>query len=192
MTPLASYVFAAMVTWSPIEKQPNVKTDGLAEESDRYATIAEDIAYASNGLYRDATILASIAFWESRYWRFVDDGSCNGERYFIRVKCDARFAASIWQIHTGKHGIVLTPNGGMLYGEDARALGLRAYFQADIRGEENRRTAAIVAMAMVRNSLKMTKGLCGYTGETGPCPKADERLNLATAYISKHPFHGAP
>jgi hypothetical protein len=161
------------------------------QKSASYADIARDIVEVS-GEPKMAITMASLAFWESRFWKHVDDGGCNTRRKEIRAlmsvtgDCDGGIAWSLWQIHA--FGVVLTPDGEWKYAWDDHANpGQKSLTGADLIAD--RKLAARVAMAMVRKSLRLSGGtLCGYSGEPGPCPKAAQRQQFAESWLRKHPF----
>jgi hypothetical protein len=195
---LAAYIAAAMLSWSPArEHVPDLPADTEA----RYALIAGDIAAVAEdereaplpvgdrSRAQSALVLASVAFFESRFWTWVDDGSCNSRTWRAAhhadaAVCDGSHAFSMWQIHTeaqaGFDGIALDESG---WHHDAEGL----------RGRDlinDRRAAARVALHMLRQSLTAGHGggMCGYTGEsqmTG-CVKGKARLELALRYRREH------
>jgi len=84
MTPLASYVAAALLAWSPAKDHA---PDSEATTRARYDAIAVDIASvvedpAEPALFKNdpakaetAIQLAGVAFFESRFWTWVGDGT---------------------------------------------------------------------------------------------------------------------
>ena len=136
---------------------------------------------------------------------FVDKGYCNDptwasshEGHVQMVSggdCDGglgygALAVSLFQIHP-EEGIVLTQDGGW-----SRAFNFSPEWRAIHSGEillksellEDRKNAVRVALHFVRQSLTRSGGLCAYTGEPGPCPKAAARLNFARNWWTRHPF----
>jgi hypothetical protein len=176
--------------------------------------IARDIAYVarrepriwpgSDGT-REAILLAAIAWWETRFRDYVDDGSCNrwaqeAYRRTGRLKlkvlaqpaqdlmavgtCDGGLAASIWQIHFGS-GIVLDERGGWHLASGRESGITRETALAD------RRSAARVALAMARQSIQSGVGLEYYVGGGDPIvrrEKARARLSFAERYSRSHTF----
>jgi hypothetical protein len=197
---LATYIVTAMLSWSPV-KDHTTRGESEAEVLARYDAIALDDATvaldpdettlfpADPSKAETALLVASMGFWETRYWKHVDDGLCNDHTWRAEHKrpleCDGGQAWSLWQIHTGfatKRG---WDHGLLLEGGEWR------YDAAGYKGPEliaDRKVAVRVALHMMRKSMRMSGTLCGYTGEAAPCPKARERLELATRYFREHPF----
>lgn len=197
MKSLVLYLVIAMLSWSPAKD--HVRFESETETLARYEAIATDIATVvldpdEAPLYDDAdkaeTALqvAGVGFFESRYWAFVDDGSCNRlawkrDHGWAKELCDGGRAWTIWQIQAN-----YTKTGGIELDGDSWRYGPTGY-----RGPalvKDRRVAARVALHMMRGSLRKTGSLCGYTGEKGPCPKAKERRDIARSYLLAHPFKG--
>ena len=169
---LTAYVLAAIVYWSP-----------HGSDAARLVPIAEDISVVSleqDPLFKGddtraktALLLASVARFESNFADWVDDGRCNdaswrrsvqGQHFVLRTgDCDGGHAFSLWQIH---------PYAGAS-GREMIA---------------NRRVAIREAVARLRVSLDAGRGLCGYTGEVGTCPKANLRLRTALVWEKGHPW----
>lgn len=194
---IIAYLVAAMLSWSPAKDHtPDTETITVA----RYTAIAEDIAAVVQdstepAIFKDdaqkvrtALQLAGVAFFESRYWSYVDSGKCNDREWRAKQPtttslCDGGLAFSLWQIHTrfsqGKDGISLDGDGWK-------------HDSAGHVGKElltDRKLAARIALHMLRASLTRSGTLCGYTGEIEKgCPKAAARFNLAKSYFTKHPF----
>lgn len=193
-----AYVLKAMTTWAPASTMPG-------RDIGHYPSIAHDIVETVFGsdevpLWKDdtsklktLTLLAAIGFWEGRFHKHVDDGTCNdrAKRKELKVRallaisgdCDGGWAFSIFQIHP-EGGIVLTSDGGWQHAWDtAGAVGIDGRLMI-----EDRKLAAKVALHMLRKSIQLSGGLCGYSGEPGPCPKAEQRLRFALGYASKHSY----
>ena len=105
---------------------------------------------------KTARLLVCVAFYESRFRGYVDDGRCNdpdwraspeGVRTMRLGTCDGGRARSLWQLH-------------------------------DFRGD--RQQAMQEALRRLRFSIRAMGDLRGYTGERGPdAPKARVRLACA-------------
>lgn len=190
---LEAYVLDAMRTWAP----PATMID---RDTRHYAGIARDIvdvvqderpAWADDHTKaKTAILLAAIAYWESHFWRHVDDGTCNdpiaAKKAFALIartgNCDGGWAYSLWQVHP-EGGIVLTKDG---WKHSWDAPGEKAIVGADMI--KDRRVAARVALRMARASIERSGTLCGYSGEPGPCPKAVVRLDFARSWSRRHPY----
>lgn len=202
---LAEYVLEAMRTWN---------RGRMAGSATRLPEIARDIAHValdepqvwpeSDGA-REAILLAAIAWWETRFRDYVDDGSCNrwareayrrtgkltlkvlapeAQQLMAIGTCDGGLAASIWQIHFGM-GIVIDEHGGWHFAS-GRDLGITRE-----RAMRNRRDAARVALAMARQSIQAGVGLENYVGGGDPIARkkrARDRLEFAERYSRAHPF----
>jgi hypothetical protein len=199
MTPIAAslvrYLVAAMTFWSPLREHAP-EPPGVVLE--RYTAIATDIAevcldpkepplfLAPDGRMQTGVLLASLAFHEGRFFKFVDDGTCNERGYKAdrRGTCDNGRAYSIWQIQPGKPGLIL-------FGDSWSWWNSRTA-ESRITGEDlirDRRLAARVSLHMARQSFR-AGSLCVYTGE--PCkgghPNANVRLQTAAEWTRGHPF----
>ena len=147
-----------------------------------YASVARDIAVASDSS-DDAAMLAGLAYWEgARYARTVDEQFCNdpawrhtaeGRRSMhITGDCDGGYARSLWQIHP------IVDRASRLFD----ACNVEAVTRS-------RLDAARCALAISRSSMQATGDLSGYSGEpTWNHPKADLRLTFIRRAIAKHPF----
>jgi hypothetical protein len=139
---------------------------------------------------KTAIVLTALAFFESRFWRFVDEGICNG-RDSSRVRalgnCDGGYAYSLWQIHP-EDGLVLVGDG-WAHARDVR--GVREVITGKMLIAD-RTLAARVALHIARRSIRAGAGLCQYTGELGPCPKGNTRLGFALRWVARHPFTQDP
>jgi len=192
------YLVAAMTFWSPIREHAP-EPPGVVLE--RYTAIATDIAEVcldpkeppvfrsgdGGGRIPTCVLLGSLAFHEGRYFRWVDDGTCNQKGYKAdqRGTCDHGAAYSIWQIQPGKPGLVLLGDSWSLWSKLSP--------EPRITGDDlirDRRLAGRMALHMARQSLK-AGSLCVYTHE--PCkgehPNANARLNTAMAWSRANPFH---
>src|ERR1700690_353201 len=116
-------------------------------------------------------VLMSLAFNETRFRGYIDDGRCNdlswrktaqASKLLKLGTCDYEnghvLACSLWQLHD---------------------------FDSSSRPE-----AIKEALERVRRSLKLTGNLAGYTGEPDPgnAPKARIRLTMAQEAPRQHPF----
>lgn len=112
MKPLAKWVFGALLRFAPVDGLPQVPTwEETAEQAtERYASIAEDIAAAAEGNTpgwltdrQEAALLIAIGIGESQLARDIDVGPCHrGQpdgRYWGR--CDFGTSGSLWQIKRG-------------------------------------------------------------------------------------------
>jgi hypothetical protein len=206
MTPLAAYVVAASLAWSPVaEHLPRVHD--AADEAVVVAfreAIAADVAEVvadpneqplfpgdlSKG--ETAVQIGALAFFEGRFWSYVDNGSCNDANWkkahgHDRLLCDGSAAWSLWQLHDG----FSTPHGwdhGLAFDGDGWVYDSKGYRGRDL--VRDRKLAARMALHFARKSLKASGTLCGYTGEPkgSGCPKAKARRDLAHAYFVSHPF----
>jgi hypothetical protein len=99
VTPLASWLLAALLTWSPARTHP---TETPAQWESRAAAIADDVAgvvtdpvegacgtCATRGL-----VVLAVGFQESNYDARVEEGRCRPHT------CDNGRAWSAWQIQT--------------------------------------------------------------------------------------------
>lgn len=130
-------------------------------------------------------MLLGIAFWESRYRQYVDDGTCNKyaqvhnppkdiAKLLQMGNCDGGWAHSMWQVHPMKW------NDGHGHLEE---------FSGDALSD--RQTAIRAALLIARRSIRNSGGLCWYTGEGADgngCPKAVTRFNHGADYWRKHPY----
>lgn len=197
---LALYVLVAMLSWSPARDHlPTPEAETIA----RYDGVSLDIATPVSDeseppLFEHdpdkaetALLVAAVAFYEARYWTYVDEGLCNRRSWRQEkpgaraVLCDGGSAYSFWQIHPQ----FTTPKGhesGIVLDADGWHYGVDGFKGPDLVA--NRQAAARVALHMLRASMKKGGSLCGYTGEAAPCPKAKARLELAKTYYRQHPF----
>jgi hypothetical protein len=193
--PLEAYLLQAINAWAP----PRVMPD---KDGSHYVAIARDIvevvldpaeAPIWDERWKSATLLAGIAFFESHFWKHVDDGRCNDNAWregegkkltLVTGNCDGGWATSMWQIHA-YDGIALTEDGGWIGAWGAK--GRKLLYGKDLIAD--RRVAARVALHIARASLKRSGTLCGYSGENDGCPKARVRLEFAKAWMRSHPFH---
>lgn len=215
---LAAYTLDAMKAWAPVSVQPRpgetlerarkryidrrLETPGQAEE--RYARIGNEIAGVVSDpseapvwqddvkKSRTAILVAAIAFFEgSRFHVAVDDGRVNdrawrtsaiGKRTMaLTGDSDGGWAIGRYQLHVECGGIALTPSG---FHTGCSADGYPAIPVATIKSDTRIQTR--IALHELRQSI--AGGLCGYSGEPGPCPKAQERLDFAARWCATHPF----
>lgn len=117
--------------------------------------------------HRTGLLLMSIAFYESRFRGYVDDGRCNdpvwralpaAKPLLVLGGCDGGLARSLWQLH-GFHG--------------------------------PREAAIAEALSRARAGFRAGVGLRWYTGESvsrGSTPKSWAREHLAYEWAKLHPF----
>lgn len=214
---LAGYTLGAMLDWDP---KP------ISGSQSHRATIADDIArvvltepriWPKEDGHREAIVLARLAWFESRFRDYVDEGRCNewaAEAYRktgqlnLRVlpraaqelmqlgTCDGGIAASLWQIHFPPSGINPKTGSTALAGEFGidRSMSLGRPGEPEEAQRWHRRNAARAALAMVRRSIQQGAGLRFYVGGDGPerARMAAERLDSALAWSAKHPWHHEP
>lgn len=117
--------------------------------------------HARPALY-SAAVLAGLGYFEGvRFAAYVDDGRCNdlewrrtdeGKNLLRFGDCDHSRAYSLWQVWPS------------------------TWRGATATGMHDRATAARTALAIARESIRVTGSLCRYSGEPYPhCPKARER-----------------
>jgi hypothetical protein len=200
MIKLTQYLVAAILTWSPARNHPD---ETPLDYELRVREIADDIAAVTRSepspfeddseKVKSAVLLASLAFWESNFQIWVDDGTCtSAEKMRAWVAhhftgwngaCDGTIAVSMWQIHP-ELGFVLIPDGGWRW-RTSSDTEQDVWTRRDLL--HSRRAAARVALHLARQSLKNGAGLAQYTGELGPTPKAAVRLEFARRYWREHP-----
>ncbi len=195
---LEAYVLDAMHAWAPpttmIDRDVR-HYDGIAHDIAEVVSAEPPVWSDDHAKSKTAILLAAIAFWESHFWKHVDDGTCNDpiaakKAYALIARtgnCDGGWAYSLWQIHP-EGGIVLTNDNGWKHSWDAP--GEKAVTGPDMI--KDRRVAARVALRMARASITRSGTLCGYSGEPGPCPKAAIRLDFAKTWTRTHPYAGGP
>jgi hypothetical protein len=206
MSPLAVYLAAATLVWSsPSEHLPRTHSEADAAVvvafRDAIAADVAEVVEDSNeqplfpgDLSKAETIvqLGALAFFEGRFWSYVDDGSCNDGSWkrahgHDQLLCDGSSAWSLWQLHDG----FATPRGwshGLAFDGDGWRYDSMGYKGRDL--VRDRKVAARMALHFARKSLKASGTLCGYTGEPARsgCPKAKARRDLARSYFVAHPF----
>jgi hypothetical protein len=105
--------------------------------------------------------------------------------------CDGGRARSLFQIHADDFSgglAVLRPEAG----EWMNAIDFHGNpddLLFKVHGEDltqDRQKAVTTALHMARKSIRAGRGLCGYTGEQGGCPKGEIRLSMADGYSRKH------
>lgn len=218
MKHLITYLVTAMLAWAPLSSHGARDAHGkwTPDSEDvtlaRYEAIASDIATVATdptepSLYageqtgaRTAVALATMAFFESKFWTVVDDGSCNAPSWrAVHAKkgspresfCDGSLAFSIWQIHPS-FGIGHKPGGILLLDDGGYRLDATGIKGAELIAD--RKLAARVALHMLRRSMRDHGSWCGYTGESSlsGCPKAKIRRNFADRWWREHPFVEEP
>ena len=131
----------------------------IAEVAKEAATLAftEKPVWAGDNGTRTARLLMCVAFFESGFRGYVDDGRCDdpawratptGRRMMRRGDCDGGHARSLWQLH----------------------------------GFDGTRSEAIrEALRRIRTAVSYGLGMRAYTGERDPAaPKAQQRLLCAS------------
>ncbi len=191
---MKDYLLVAMKTWSPAKTMPH-------KDISHYDAIAQDIASVvlspseptlfegDDDKHRTAILITTLAFFEGRFLTYVDNGDCNDgawrkeawnkKEIWAPNICDGGYAYTLWQIHD-EGGIELS-NGEW------------TYKFGSVKGTDmvaNRQLAVVTALHFVRKSLRVSHGLCGYTGDDG-CSKATTRMRFAHAYLEHHPFTAA-
>jgi hypothetical protein len=218
--PLAVYLDTAARSWMKLpdcEKSPSACAVFVGREDEtveavlaRVATTAEQVAgilldgfdddlESVDDVPKAGLILMSLAFNESRFRAYVDDGRCNdttwrksplGRRLLKLGSCDGGIAYSLFQIHVyeGVHLYWGTMSGAEWgFRPDPTARRERVAHADDLLAD--RRLAIVTALHMVRASLAAHAGLCHYTGESiKHCPKGEARINLAIRYQAAHPY----
>ena len=158
---------------------------------------------------RTAVLLVSLAYNETSFHAYVDDGRCNDVKWRstsegaktmkIGGNCDGGHARSMWQLHMSG-GIVIVP---VNYDDESKDVDRRewcySYQCSEDDGKvvdpkqviENRQDAIRIALHMVRRSIRNHVGLCQFTGESDVCPKGEVRLQWAEGpkgYSKFHPY----
>jgi hypothetical protein len=226
---LVAYVLKAMMSWSPVSQHTPAEKQEDAEA--RYKSIAEDIAEVAmdpiesvapvdlrsvdgrvlvqSSDAKNAILVAAVASLETNFAKFVDDGTCNqpGYKPDARGSCDGRNAWTMWQLHT-MGGIVI--RGDEIVGRayaTPEELANPSLLWTGPKLVADRKGAARVALHEMRYSMRRTKTLCLYAGETdrehpGSCrvvcsgspekcvvaiPLATARLSRAVSYLAQNP-----
>lgn len=199
---LVAWLAQAILTWTPGVRHDEVRAaeaDGLARELLAVAfRVDEAPAYKGpDGRARTALLVAAIGSQESAFIRRIQLGDCRCRREVC--ECDGQvimgrpyFAAACYlQIHANDRGGIALVGDGWVYGDYLKprseaADQARVYRNEDLLGDPT--NCFLVGQHMARASiLHMGGRLCGYTGEEGPCPKADWRQGLADAWFRAHP-----
>jgi len=200
MFKLSLYVYSMIMSVSPAGVHPDETPDAYVA---RAHEIADDIAAvvgSEPAIFEDddaktktASLITSLAFWESNFQLFVDDGTCNSEsrmRDWVRHHftgwvgaCDGTLAVSMWQIHP-EGGIYLEPGAGWRW-MTSKDSPTEIWTRKDLL--RSRRAAVRVALHFARQSIQNGARLCQYTSELGPCPKGDARLQFALRWVTLHP-----
>jgi hypothetical protein len=188
------YLLGALAAWMPPQS---------AEMRDRQQSVASDIAsvvedpsepplFGDKGIEMNGLLLASLAVMEGGLAKYVDSGLCNDVKWRATHKpmlrngdCDGGKAYSLWQIHPGA-GLVLVASGGyasLPYAGPSLGVEVRA---KDLTSD--RAVAARTALHILRQSFSEKRGMCGYTGESGECPKGKVRLQKAASYYKEHAY----
>jgi len=190
---LAAHVLEAMRSWVK-ESKATVPFTELAGDIAHVALREQPAFEGDESRARTAILLAAVADYEGSHFReYVDAQRCNDSAWraknavtMMQGDCDGGIAVSLWQVHYDCGGIALYDDAReWSYGCSSRDGAVPVTREA-VRG--NRRLAARIALHMMRKSLRAKAGLCQFTGELGPCPKGDERLEHARSWSSKHPF----
>jgi hypothetical protein len=183
--PLPAYLERAALSWmrlpdcgrSQAACDAWTKTEGESpdEMRARIATVANEVS-ASVGTVKYGLLLMSIAFNESQFSRYVDDGLCNDWEWrktpeaakpLARGGCDNGHAYSLWQVHPRDK---------------------QERTDLEYRGPLWRMNAIAIARDIMLESLKWDGTLRRYTGETDLlAPKAFRRQRMAEAYLAAHP-----
>lgn len=179
MKSLVAYLLKAALVWQPTSNAADIQ---------RYTSIAEDVAFvaedtAEPALLRDdetrvktGLLVMSVARYESRFAQNVDEGKCKS------WECDGGHAFTLWQIHPAQ-GLKFDGELWQYSFDPERLTGAKLI--------ADRRTAARMAMHMMRQSLRRTGNLCIYTGEScevGKHPKATIRMSSAVTYLKENPY----
>ena len=184
--PRAAYLERAALSWMrlpncdrlPAACDAWAKVEGETPDAmrDRIATVAVEVA-ASVGTVKEGLLLMSIAFHESQFSRYVDEGKCNdwdwrktpeARKTLARGDCDNGHAFSLWQVHPRDK---------------------QERTDLEYRGPLWRMNAIAIARDIMLESLKWDGTLRRYTGETDPLArKAFKRQRMAEVYLAGHPF----
>ena len=179
--PRAAYLERAALSWMYLPNcnaRPRACQDFERREGEsveavraRIAEVAGQVSRAT-GDTRMGLVLMSLAFHESRFRGYVDDGRCNDAAWVTTLAgahltrlgdCDNGHAYSLWQVHPA-----------------TREQGAQMIAQRPFAIEQ--------ALGIARASLARDGTLRGYTGETDPAaPKAFRRLRAAEMYLLAHP-----
>jgi hypothetical protein len=180
---LADYLETAAFAWKP--KADAALVESLTLDLATAATV--EATFGGKGREEGALVMLVLSFFEGVFLPFVDSGECNDSKWRAKAWreakiwdpniCDKGFAWALFQLHD-EGGIALTPDG-----EWTQKFG-------GLRGSTlvlNRQLAIQVAYAFVRKSFRVTRGLCGYTGDP-TCRKARLREQFAANYWRAHPY----
>jgi hypothetical protein len=181
---LTDYYEAAMNFWV---KPTSLSTDYHAVASDMATVCLNEEPIWSNDTTRARTgiQMLALAFHESSYRAYVDDGTCNkytkehapkdvARLFALFGDCDGGEAHSMWQVWPKQ----MLDSNGKLVEFTARDL------------DSDRKNAIRAALFIARRSIRGSGGLCWYSGEGsgGDCPKAAVRYETAQDYYKHHPF----
>ncbi len=181
---LTEYFETAMNFWV---KPSSLSTDYHAVASDMATVcLAEEPIWASDKTRaRTGIQMLALAYHESNYRAYVDNGTCNkytkehapkdvARLFNLFGDCDGGEAHSMWQVWPKQ---MLDSNGKLV-----------EFTAKDI--DSDRKTAIRAALFIARRSIRGSGGLCWYSGEGsgGDCPKAAVRYETAQDYYKHHPF----
>lgn len=209
MSTLAAYVATAILVWSPTsrhirEESPEDYVSRISELAGDIAFVAQDeapaVASDDESHSKTAVLVATVGFFESNFMSYVISGNCNDaswrqshQNILLNGDCDGGLAYGAYQVHPAEGLVLLPPEEG----DWSRLFNFSAEWRSNpvneasvIGGAEiisDFRVATRVAVHMLRKSLK-GGGLCGYSGEAGPCPKANARLDFARRWWTAHPY----
>jgi hypothetical protein len=174
---LMDYFETAMQFWL---KPTSLSTDyhSVASDVAQVVLSEEPIWPTDTTRGRTGIQMLAIAFHESSFRAYVDNGTCNryakdehapkeiSKLFQMFGDCDGGMAHSMWQVWP------------------------KAEFSAQTL-DADRKNAIRAALYLARRSIRGSGGLCWYSGEGtgGDCPKAAVRYETAQDYWKKHPFH---
>jgi hypothetical protein len=202
MTPaalLVAWLASAVLTFAPGPRRDAAR-EAQAEAAAR-VSLAMAFRSGEPGVYwgpsaraRTALLLVAIGSQESAFLPRIQAGDCRRGECDGALGADGRYhaAAACWlQIHADDGGgIALLGDGGWVYASALRQRSEpadqdRAYSNADLLADPG--ACMLVGLHMVRRSMRAGGRLCMYTGEIGPCPKADWRQHLADGWFARRP-----
>ena len=209
---LVNYVFDAMTKWN---KGP------MAGAATRLRAIASDIAVVarrepriwkdSNGA-REAILLASIGFHESRFRDYVYNFDCNrwaaeaykktgslnlsvlpleAQKLMTLGTCDGGIALDVTQTHLECGGVYLLDDGSWQSAcSPMPRKGIVSFVSKETVLAGDHRSLLRVALAMARQSIRAGAGLRNYVGGAGPerSRMASQRLDFALSWSARHPY----
>lgn len=226
---LGDYLNEATLSWMKLpdcEKNPHACEAFVKQESETVAQVAARIRETSeqvallvrgpegsahpdedpvfvdgraDGVARSGLLLMSVAFNETRFRGYVDDGRCNSLKWRMSAEghhlsrlgtCDSGKAVSVWQLQL--KGSLGSDNPAWIlftheeWTSDKRDNAVKVDADGAIK---DRGLAALLALHELRKSVRATGTIRYYTGEwQGPTPLSDARMKLASDYANKHPF----